>query len=259
MRFHSCNENTDRRGNVIGSKIIAGRSWFYFGKACGNSPTLKFEWGLFRRARLRFGAEIEWFSGDGEDGIGGHISIPWLFFLFIHMDGILPYSWGRRFGGTRQTNVYFSDGDLRFALFEREHEWNRSDPWWVKGVRMPFGEWIFGRRRHTVARSEEPVDILVCMPEAQYRGKVVMKDEAWVGRFSTDRIRRAHIEMIDPVPTPGKGENSWDCGEGATHSMTCPADSVEDAIAEMTKTVLNRRRRYGGRNWRPDGKKAVVS
>ncbi len=257
MRTHSCNENTDRRGNVVGSKLIAGRSWIYFGEPFGKRPTLKFEWGIFRRARLRLCAEAEWFSGDGNDGIGGHISIPWLFFLFIHLDGILPYSWVRRFGGTRQTNITWSDGSLRFALFEREMEWNSRDPWWVRGVSLPFGDWIFGRRKHLIERSAEPVDILICMPEGQYRGTVVMKDEAWVSRFNTKRIRRAHVEMQDPVPFPGKGENSWDCGEDATHSMTCLADEVEDAVAEMTRSVLRSRRRYGGRNWRPAAKGAT--
>lgn len=255
MRTHFCNENTDRHGNTIGSIWMAGRFWLYFGKPFGRTPTLRIEWGLFRRARLNLCAELEYFTGDGEDGIGGHVSVPWLFFLFVHLEGILPYSWGRRFGGTRQTNIRFSDGDVRVALFEREHEWNSRDPWWVRGIRFRIGEWIFGKTRHRVVRTEGPMDILVCMPEAQYRGTVEIKDEEWVSRFSTKRVRRAHVEMQDPVPFPGKGENAWDCGEDATHSMTCVADNWEDAIAEMTRTVLKSRRRHGGRNWRPSEKK----
>lgn len=58
--------------------------------------------------------------------------------------------------------------------------------------------------------------------------------------------------MLDgeQIPVPGKGENSWDCGEDATYAFSCMADSVEDGIASLVRSILVRRRKYGGRNWR---------
>jgi hypothetical protein len=62
---------------------------------------------------------------------------------------------------------------------------------------------------------------------------------------------RAKITPDTPIPFPGKGENSWDCGEDATHSMTCNATNEQEAVAKLVASVLNDRYRHGGKNWRP--------
>jgi hypothetical protein len=64
--------------------------------------------------------------------------------------------------------------------------------------------------------------------------------------------------MTDPVPFPGKGENSWDCGEDATHGYYGPAASIEDAVGNLVTSTLKRRRKYGGRDWKPEAVREAV-
>ena len=66
----------------------------------------------------------------------------------------------------------------------------------------------------------------------------------------TERVVRAEITPDTPIPHPGKGENSWDCGEDAIHSLTCQASTTHDAVGEIVKAVLRSRYRYGGLMWR---------
>ena len=57
------------------------------------------------------------------------------------------------------------------------------------------------------------------------------------------RIMRADINPRVPVTIPGKGENSWDCGDDAIHSLTTPCDSVDEAVVKFVADVLKARKR----------------
>jgi hypothetical protein len=65
-------------------------------------------------------------------------------------------------------------------------------------------------------------------------------------------MRRANLDIERGVPTPGKGENSWDCGQDATYGLTCPASTVEEALASLRASVMRDRERYGGKDWKPE-------
>jgi hypothetical protein len=55
----------------------------------------------------------------------------------------------------------------------------------------------------------------------------------------------------DPVPFPGKGENSWDCGEDASYGFGCAAETLEEGIGKFVASKLRDRGRNGGRGWTP--------
>lgn len=55
------------------------------------------------------------------------------------------------------------------------------------------------------------------------------------------RLNRADIKPVVPVAIPGKGENGWDCGDDAIHSLTVKCESVDEAIAKFAKNVLDAR------------------
>jgi hypothetical protein len=57
--------------------------------------------------------------------------------------------------------------------------------------------------------------------------------------------------MITPIPHPGKGENSYDCEDDATYSLTTEARNEAEAIGAMVATVMRSRQKYGGLNWQP--------
>ena len=53
------------------------------------------------------------------------------------------------------------------------------------------------------------------------------------------------------LPIPGKGENSWDCGDDAYYSIGTPAATAMEAVEYAADRVLETRRRYGGSSWAP--------
>lgn len=94
----------------------------------------------------------------------------------------------------------------------------------------------------------------VPMPEGNYPCIVTLTEDSWTRpRLKLTRrvIRRATVEMLVAIPSPGKGENSWDIDDDATSSMTTPARSVSEAVGAMAESVMSRRERYASRTWKP--------
>jgi len=131
------------------------------------------------------------------------------------------------------------------------------DPWWwhisIDWKRMLFGRMNYTRRELRTSRVEIP------MPEANYLATVRFEEQIWKrSRLPWNSIRRVGCEIKPdvPVPFPGKGENSWDCGEDATHSMSCSATTEHEAVSHFVESILRSRYRHGGNMWRPEKAKA---
>lgn len=152
----------------------------------------------------------------------------------------------------RQTGLKIHDWTLWWECWANSDCWSSRDPKWMRWTWHPL-DTFFGRTNHT-EREVAKMETLVQMPEKAYPCTVVMKDEAWKRPrlpWASHRTTRAHIDIPGGIPFPGKGENSWDCGEDATYGMTCPARTVEEGVAKVTASVLRDRTRYGGPAWRP--------
>jgi hypothetical protein len=147
--------------------------------------------------------------------------------------------------------VRWHDGGLWWSFWQHPHEWSSRTPKWRSGHFDPIDQ-LLGRHVYSsLELSTETVE--VPMPEKTYAGTVKLTLDTWKRpRWPFGRsLPRATIEVADGVPHPGKGENSWDCDEDATYSLTCAARTAEQAVAKLVESVLDSRRRYGGRNWRP--------
>ena len=97
------------------------------------------------------------------------------------------------------------------------------------------------------------VPTVVPMPERAYPASVKLFESTWKRpRWFASRMVRAEVKIEKGIPFPGKGENSYDCGDDALFGLTCKADTVEQAIAETVESALRNRRRYGGSvDWQP--------
>lgn len=134
-------------------------------------------------------------------------------------------------------------------------DWS-SPPWWRRWHFDPM-DFLFGRQKYT-ARDLDTVVTTVPAPEGAYPASIRFFESTWTRpRWPwwplTRRRDRADIELQKPVPIPGKGENSWDCGEDAIHSLTCPASTVGEAVAAVVESYTRTRERHGGRDWKPAG------
>jgi hypothetical protein len=134
--------------------------------------------------------------------------------------------------------------------------WSSRDSKWTHGS-FHVVDFIFGRTTHAKRALVGPVAVKIPLPERAYDGTVTIEVREWRRKrwpFVWHRMIGADVDCKnDPLPFPGKGENSWDCGEDATYSSSapCPTGKVADAIGHMVAHVLDTRRRYGGEGWLP--------
>jgi len=161
-----------------------------------------------------------------------------------------PSDMGNNYSG-RELSLRIHDWSLWWKLWVDTSGWTHERPKWRDG-NVNFPDTLLGKFKHS-ERLLERRDIEIRMPEGVYKGVCEMKEGTWKRpRWPFPvHVVRAHIDMTQPIPIPGKGENSWDCGEDATHGSTFPARNVADAIGKLTGDILNTRERRAGRNWQP--------
>lgn len=159
----------------------------------------------------------------------------------------------------RDTRIYLHEGALWWSLWQPAHMWKSGTPKWRHG-HFDFLDALFGEMKTISEKVIDKQAVLVSMPEKNYRGTATVKQsvyqrERWALRGGPRKLFGVHkhfnLDMEDPIPHPGKGENSWDCDEDALHSIS-GSGGVTEAIAAATKSVLRSRQRYGGPNWMPE-------
>ena len=269
-RFHWHWQNlNDKPSGRQGWGIRHGRAWFHWGKR-----SLHVEWNLWSH----FCQAILHIQDDDDDlllalavppvalWIGESNIIPkrWLPHVWVPENGTWPS--GMKRGGywrvnERDIGIKVHHGTIRFSLWEPCMEWSSAQPWWWT---FSYG-WtdiacrLFGREQYS-ERVIDTVSIQIPMPEKSYPGTCKVFESTWKRpRWFPKRMVRYEIDVPGGVPFPGKGENSWDCGEDATFGLTCPASKPEQAVARFVESVLNNRRRYGGSlDWKPTEKQRGV-
>ncbi len=132
--------------------------------------------------------------------------------------------------------------------------WDSKTPRWRDGC-FHIDNFFLGRRKYERKVVEEK-EVEVPMPEGSYRATVKLCEDTWKRpRWGKKVIKRVDIEIPDGIPHPGKGENSWDCGDDATFGICCPAVSIADGVGKLVGSVLRDRVRYGSYscwNWKKE-------
>lgn len=235
--FHSQNLNEDRLGNPKGLPY-EGRCWLH-------TPLgeFRFEWALstYNIAALHVQA-------DGESGgLSLHTKlIPVSLFLTLPVPS---KRWKKRFGYSHANFIDLSlsrvdDVSLRWQFGGDTMSWSSKTPKWKHG-NFSLTDLVLGEREYTEG-SQEVHHVKIPMPEGAYDATVAMGTDRWERpRWFPLAIRRARVNIPIGIPFPGKGENSWDCGEDCTYGFTGPAASVEDAIGKQVTSVLETRRKRG--------------
>ena len=228
-----------------------GRAWLYFGRereAYPSQKTIGVEWAI--------GAWAGWslmFTHSAEErDYQLNVSIGFMA-LYINLSGFRAYNAMQRTVFGKQTGFYYFED--YFAL-----KWNCDDSSWSSTTGPAHGKaWGFIPSNFFLGRAvynSEVLDQIRCqlsMPENRYPCTVNLTLDTWKRpRWPwPKRIRRATIVMDTPVPTPGKGENSWDCDEDATYESTLPAATAGEALTKLRASIMARREKYGGKNWIP--------
>lgn len=192
----------------------------------------------------------------GFDEDSGTIGLTWAIpYLFVHVGFFWPRKWmarGEFYGDIEIIRLSISGGSFGWSFWHDSMGWSSKTPKWRHGSFNPI-DFLLGHREYSDEIIEER-EIEISMPEATYRGTAQLKNAYWKRPRWPWRLKvvRAEIETPDGVPFPGKGTSSWNCGQDATYSMTCPADSIEQGIEAFKASVERDRLRYGGPRWKPE-------
>lgn len=245
--FHSQNLNEDKKGNPKGLPI-EGRSWLSFGKG-KREHELRFEWSFRAKYQLA-GVSLK---TDGDTGglqlhAGLFPTSLWLT-LPIRLPRLMALLKKNVYGQHTFMDVHVATEDvvLRWQFGGNDFEWSNKTPKWKNGS-FNLSDFALGRRDYEEGEAEVH-SVKIPMPEGAYDATVKLHTDTWRrARWFPVSIHRATIDVPVGIPFPGKGENSYDCGEDATYGFTGPVESLEDAIGKQVSSVLRNRRRYGGWN-----------
>lgn len=254
MHYFTQNFNEDEHHRPKGSAFWHGRAWLMFKRV-----EWHVEWLFGKRASMCH-IHFDIGAGDSHNGLLLAVSIPRLFGIYLGVTGVLPEKWRPKRWSTylkdyldcrREIGLSWHDGTLWVSLWEDPMESHRSDPWWWQFNFNPADFFLGNSNYSTRDLSTERVD--VAMPERVYPCTVRIFESTWKRpRWHWPRkMIRADIVPDTPIPFPGKGENSWDCGDDATWSMTCPAQTPAEAARMLRDFVMRERVKYGGSHWIP--------
>lgn len=189
-------------------------------------------------------------------------SLPKLLFLSVGLESWPIKKFLGRFtkrkdgwSDERDIGVAFHDGILWVSIWEDPMCSNSNDPKWWK-FHINVEDWIKGKCKYT-EEIVETREILVPMPEKSYPATAIRKIQRWSRpRWKAEERMSVSINIPNGgIPHEGKGENSWDCGKDATHGMSCPAQSIPEAVGRLVGFVLTVRVEHGGWNdweWKKD-------
>lgn len=250
-------------GEVCGI-AYKGRAWWMRyekvdenGEPTGRSKDWNVEWHFFEKRNRAFTLGLSVGGGDSDSEIQLHVKVPFLFNLFLSCENYIPSQYKN--GGEKEISLRwdFDSGSLSslwWNLWTSTTEWSSRTPRWREGS-FDFADFLFGREKYSevvVGNHHGYLDFA--------EGRYVLDIQESIATWKRPRwpfvkkSRRFELKPDIPIPIPGKGENSWDCGEDATYSYSIHSETADEAIDALWDSINVHRSRYGGRDWKPKQK-----
>lgn len=201
----------------------------------------------------------------GEDSRQFQIGLGFIWFsLWLTFPYLLPKKWAigwkegnpHRFEDShgRDFGAYLSDNHLMFKFFSSNMGSSTRPNFrkWGWSWSCFIDEMVFGRRNMTEVQTELYPHTPISFSEGVYHLNIKLTHDTW--RYSrwpwwplNRMVPRAKISVEEPggIPVPGKGENSWDCGDDAIHGLCCSASDWYAAKEAVKQSVIRTRSRYG--------------
>lgn len=176
----------------------------------------------------------------------------WFFTLYIGLNWPLLRRWkATNDPHGREISLSWYASAWRWRWWLPEGEWNSSTPKWRDGSFNPV-DILLGREHYTKEKGQ-PILATLALPEKIYNVEVIPARIRWKRpRWPHARIWTGFsLNCEEGIPVPGKGESAWDCEDDAIYGTGSSAETVEGAVEDLRKTVLEQRERYGGKGWIP--------
>jgi hypothetical protein len=228
-------------------KWRGGRYFIYIGQyRKGGRRSLGLEWTSGLRSWL--GLRLEW-GGEEQDAqlmLGLGLATIW----------VTPESW---LSWEHRVKTQHTIGSMYYRGAITTHLWSEKKygnhisreyyirPW------DKIKDKILGKREYStevLSTHNEAITL-----DKEYPVVVSMKIATWKRpRWRPYKLYRPEIEM--EIPVPGKGENSWDCGEDSINGVTMAGRkipyTVEEVLVIERDSILKTRMKYGGKDWVPE-------
>lgn len=135
------------------------------------------------------------------------------------------------------TGIMYYRGAITFNLWTPERLFGKPLPWY-KERSYYINPWervkdrVLGKKKYSTEVISEHNEVITL--EKDYPVLVSMQIATWKRpRWFPMRLYRPELEMLVPIPFPGKGENSWDCGDDAVHSTTMAGRKTPYTVKEV--------------------------
>lgn len=233
-------QNLNEKGNSFGNPIRNGRAWLRSGDLNFN-----IEWNL---GTLQTAVKLK--LGDDEYSVKWHAALPGIA-IYAGVDHPWLRSLFRSWTEARDIRVAIHDGSIWWDIWTKPHYWSSSTPRW-RSNNFSIQDLVLGPLSvsEVILQTE---DVIIPMPEGLYEGKVTLSRQTRSrSRWFDRHMQIAYINMKTGIPVPGKGENSWDCGQDSLHGMSTTAASISEAIGKVVADVLRTRMRRANINWKPE-------
>jgi hypothetical protein len=236
-----------------------GRFWCHY----GSRHEFKVNWRVFSR-RIGFGLSLYFEIEDGNE-VTANVSIPWL--ATVYVTHTVPRRWLERILPEHHFRHSIGHGDVMEGSYHLDRrigvnaigDWFQWQFWahpnggyhglsnhpplpWYRQFSFFWYGVLFGRSQYTEEVITEPHLVQIPMPEGCYPAWLRVVRRTWKRpRSLFKRTRITHdIDCDVGVPFPGKGENSWDCGEDCLHAAGYAVDTDEQAVKRFADRVRDR-------------------
>lgn len=238
------------------SRFPEGRGWLYLDEDWHKVVGIEYVFG-----KGSWGASLHLNWGD-YSGVMFYVGIPLLCSLYLTLENIVPKQWlpghwepgkeGRRwwYPEKREIGITVHDKTIWFKLWANPMEWFKGQPWWWEFNVAPL-DVLLGRQKYARRDISEGA-VNVWMPEGIYPATYKVFESTWKRpRWpKVKRVIRTDIDLKQPIPFSGKGENSWDCGEDGLWGITIVTNDPQHAARETAQSALETRRKRGDpRKW----------
>lgn len=206
------------------------RLWIHAERSC-----LGFEIG---RPRFSIDFHVE---RDGERTIGGgFMGFHWNLDSWSLGQHIPPQLCG-------SFRFYWHEFALWLQLWGNDWEWRSKDPWWKKCHSLHFDDLVLGKADYKMEKGEVFENVVLPLPEGNFTATMTYQVQTWKRPRWFARVRKStDIRVEKPPSFPGKGENSWDCGDDGIYGMSTDGHSLPAAIGGYVKAVMEYRLKRQG-------------
>lgn len=220
------------------------RMWFHWGRTIWH-----YEGYLGKNARhTSIGMDL----GGEENDVMVHFGVKRLFNFYFGVEDLFPRKLMNRLFGFTTRNYGISIFEEYISIEFHRDDMGYSDGWKGFHKMIDWKSILFGRTDYKHEKLGT-VRAFVEMPEGKYPATVDIFKSSWTRkRFVKPLIlTRYEITPDIPIPEPGKGENGWDLDDDALHSITTPANSLDEALEKTAKSVMETRIKRASKYWRP--------